>query len=98
MAALQSIISVDEKPGIQALERATGCVRTDRGKIVQGFKSIQKRHGVLNLIAALEVAASKIHTRKTRLKRRLEFSDVYYMHLYRGGQEQLILKGGKEEE
>jgi transposase len=33
------VISVDEKPSIQALERATGYVETDNGKIVRGFKS-----------------------------------------------------------
>lgn len=37
--------SVDEKPSIQALERAIGCVETDSGKIVRGFKSTYKRHG-----------------------------------------------------
>jgi transposase len=37
------VISVDEKPSIQALERATGYVETDEGKIVRGFKSTSKR-------------------------------------------------------
>ena len=50
------VISVDEKPSIQALERATGYVETDNGKIVHGFKSTYKRHGTLNLFAALEIA------------------------------------------
>jgi transposase len=56
------VISVDEKPSIQALERATGYVETDSGKIVRGFKSTYKRHGTLNLFAALEVATGAIHT------------------------------------
>lgn len=67
------VISVDEKPSIQALERTTGYVETDNGKIVRGFKSTYKRHGTLNLFAALEVATGQIKTRKTVLKRREEF-------------------------
>jgi transposase len=67
------VLSVDEKPGIQALERATGYVQTDNGKIVRGFKSNYKRHGTLNLFAALEVATGAIHGKTTTLKRRVEF-------------------------
>ena len=33
------VLSVDEKPSIQALERARGYVQTSSGKIVQGLKS-----------------------------------------------------------
>ena len=66
-------ISVDEKPSIQALERATGHVETDNGKIMQGLKSTCKRHGMLNVFAALEVATGLIKTKKTTLKRREEF-------------------------
>jgi transposase len=46
------VISIDEKPSIQALERSTGYVQTDSGKIVRGFKSTYKRHGAFNLFAA----------------------------------------------
>jgi transposase len=67
------VLSVDEKPSIQALERATGYVQTDNGKIVRGFKSTYKRHGTLNLFAALEIATGAIHTQTTQQKRRLEF-------------------------
>jgi transposase len=67
------VISVDEKPSMQALERATGYVETDSGKIVRGFKSTYKRHGTLNLFAALEVATGAIYTQTTKLKRRVEF-------------------------
>lgn len=55
------VISVDEKPSIQALERATGYVQTDNGQIVRGFKSTYKRHGTLTLFAALVVATGVIH-------------------------------------
>jgi len=67
------VISVDEKPSIQALERATGYVETDNGKIVRGFKRTYKRHGTLNLFAALQVATGQIQTHTTVLKRREEF-------------------------
>ena len=67
------MISVDEKPSMQALERSTGYVETDSGKIVRGFKSTYRRHGTLNLFAALEVATGAIHPETTKLKRRIEF-------------------------
>lgn len=67
------VISVDEKPSIQALERSTGYVETDNGKIVRGLKSTYKRHGTVNLFAALEVATGLIHAQSTELKRRVEF-------------------------
>ena len=67
------VISVDEKPSIQALERATGYVETDNHKIVRGCKSTYQRHGTLNLFAALQVATGQIHASTTTLKRRAEF-------------------------
>jgi transposase len=67
------VLSIDEKPSIQALERKTGYVETTSGKIVRGFKSTYKRHGTLNLFAALEVATGAIHTQTTTQKRRIEF-------------------------
>ena len=67
------VICVDEKPSMQALERATGYVESDSGKIVRGFKSTYKRHGTLNLFAALQVATGQVQTATTVLKRREEF-------------------------
>ena len=67
------VISVDEKPSIQALERSTGYVYSSSRKIVRGFKSTYKRHGTLNLFAALEIATGAIRTMTTELKRRVEF-------------------------
>ena len=67
------VISVDEKPSIQALERKTGYVETDNGKIVRAYKSTYKRHGTLNLFAALAVATGEVTTAITQLKRREEF-------------------------
>jgi len=67
------VISVDEKPSIQALERATGYVETDNSKIVRGFKSTYKRHGTLNLFAALQVATGRVTSQITETKRREDF-------------------------
>jgi transposase len=67
------VLSVDEKPSIQALERTRGYVQTSSGKIVQGMKSTYKRHGTLNLFAALEVATGAIRGKTTQTKKRADF-------------------------
>ena len=67
------VISVEEKPSIQALERKTGYVETDNGKIVRAYKSTYKRHGTLNLFAALRVATAEVKPAITQGKRREEF-------------------------
>jgi transposase len=67
------VLSVDEKPSIQALERATGYVQTSSGKIVRGLKSTYKRHGTVNLFAALEVATGIIRGKTTQSKKRADF-------------------------
>lgn len=67
------VLSVDEKPSIQALERATGYVQTSSGKIVRGLKSTYKRHGTINLFAALEVATGVIRGKTTQTKKRIDF-------------------------
>ena len=67
------IISVDEKPGIQAIERSTGYVRTDSGKIVRGFKSTYKRNGTVNLFAALNVMTGIVNSKTTKTKKRPDF-------------------------
>src|SRR6476646_9988590 len=56
-----------------ALERATGYVQTSSGKIVQGLKSTYKRHGTVNLFAALEVATGVIRGKTTQTKKRVDF-------------------------
>jgi transposase len=67
------VLSVDEKPSIQALERARGYVQTSSGKIVHGLKSTYKRHGTVNLFAALEVATGFIRGKTTQTKKRVDF-------------------------
>src|ERR1700693_2187838 len=67
------VLSVDEKPSIQVIERASGYVETDSGKVVRGLKSTYKRHGTLNLFAALEVSTGQVHTKFTEYKKREDF-------------------------
>jgi len=67
------VLSVDEKPSIQALERTRGYVQTSSGKIVRGMRSTYKRHGTVNLFAALEVATGVIRSKTTPTKKRTDF-------------------------
>jgi transposase len=69
------VISVDEKPSIQAIERPSGYVYTCSGKIVRGLKSTYKRHGTLNLFAALDVATGVIQSKTTVTKKRPDFQE-----------------------
>jgi transposase len=67
------VISVDEKPSIQAIQRASGYVETDSGAIVRAMKSTYKRNGTLNLFAALEIASGQVFAQTTEQKKREDF-------------------------
>lgn len=67
------VLSVDEKPSIQAIQRLSGYVETDSGAIVRALKSTYKRNGTLNLFAALEVASGEVHAKTTEKKKREDF-------------------------
>ena len=67
------VISVDEKPSIQALERAQGWLRLPNGKALRGHTHEYKRHGTTTLFAALEVHRGLVHVGHHRRKRRREF-------------------------
>jgi transposase len=67
------VISVDEKPTIQAIERTLGYVHTSSGKIVRGMKSTYKRNGTINLFAALNVATGVVQAKTTQTKKRPDF-------------------------
>lgn len=67
------VLSVDEKPSIQAIERSTGYVETDSGAVVRALKSTYKRHGRLNLFAALRVASGYVYGTTTDQKKREDF-------------------------
>ena len=69
------VISVDEKPHIQALERAQGWLKLPNGKAVTGFSHAYKRHGTTTLFAALDVATGLVKTGHYQRRRRIEFLD-----------------------
>jgi len=69
------VISVDEKPAIQALERAQGWLRLPNGQALRGFSHEYKRHGTTTLFAALEIATGMVKVGHYRRRRRREFLD-----------------------
>lgn len=69
------VLSVDEKPAIQALERAQGWLRLPNGQAVRGFSHEYKRHGTTTLFAALEVATGLVRIGHYPRRRRREFLD-----------------------
>jgi len=68
-------LSVDEKPSIQALERAQGYLRLPNGRAMTGQSHDYKRHGTTTLFAALDVATGKVIGRHYKRRRRIEFLD-----------------------
>lgn len=69
------VLCVDEKPQIQALERAQGWLKLPNGKALTGFSHNYKRHGTTTLFAALNIAAGLVKTGHYNRRRRLEFLD-----------------------
>ena len=67
------VLSVDEKPHIQALERAQGWLKLPNGKAITGFNHEYKRHGTTTLFAALEVATGLVKAGHYQRRRRVEF-------------------------
>ena len=67
------VLSVDEKPHIQALERAQGYLRLPNGHAVTGFSHEYKRHGTTTLFAALEVLTGKVVGGHAQRRRRRDF-------------------------
>ena len=69
------VLCVDEKPSIQALERAQGYLKLPNGRALTGQSHDYKRHGTTTLFAALEVATGKIIATHSKRRRRVEFID-----------------------
>jgi len=69
------VLSVDEKPAIQALERAQGWLRLPNGKAFRGFNHEYKRHGTTTLFASLEIATGLVKTGHYNHRKRREFLD-----------------------
>lgn len=69
------VLCVDEKPSIQALERAQGYLRLPNGRALMGFSHDYTRHGTTTLFAALEVATGQVKAGHYKRRRRREFLD-----------------------
>ena len=72
------VLCVDEKPSIQALERAQGWLRLPNGKALTGYNHEYKRHGTTTLMAALEVATGLVKAGHFNRRRRREFLSFMY--------------------
>ena len=69
------VLSVDEKPNIQALERAQGYLKLPNGRAITGQSHEYTRHGTTTLFAALNVATGQVKAGHYRRRRRVEFLD-----------------------
>jgi transposase len=69
------VLAVDEKPAIQALERAQGYLKFPNGRALTGFAHEYKRRGTTTLFAALEVATGQIKAKHSKRRRRPDFLD-----------------------
>src|SRR5689334_7865272 len=69
------VICVDEKPSIQALERAQGYLKLPNGRALTGHSHDYKRNGTSTLFAAFEVATGKVTASHKNRRRRVEFLD-----------------------
>jgi len=69
------VLSVDEKPHIQALERAQGWLRLPNGKALTGWNHEYKRHGTTTLFAAFDIATGQVQGGHYARRRRREFLD-----------------------
>jgi transposase len=54
------VFSIDEKPSIQALERAQGYLKLPGGRAMTGQSHDYKRHGTTTLFATLDLASGKV--------------------------------------
>jgi transposase len=67
------VLCVDEKPHIQALERAQGYLKLPNGQALKGFTHEYKRHGTTTLFAALDVATGQVRAGHYHRRRRVDF-------------------------
>lgn len=69
------VLCVDEKPHIQALERAQGYLKFADGRALTGFSHEYKRHGTSTLFAALNILTGQVMGEHYSRRRRIEFLD-----------------------
>lgn len=78
------VLAVDEKPHIQALERAQGYLKLPNGRALRGISHEYKRHGTTTLFAALNVLTGTVvggHYNRRRRREFLDFmNDVIALH------------------
>ena len=67
------VLCIDEKPSIQALERAQGYLKLPNGRALTGQSHDYRRHGTTTLFAALEVATGRVIAAHSKRRRRVEF-------------------------
>ena len=67
------VLCIDEKPSIQALERAQGYLKLPNGRTLTGHSHDYKRNGTTTLFAAFEVATGKVKAAHKKRRRRKEF-------------------------
>src|SRR4029450_9802300 len=67
------VLCVDEKPSIQALERAQGYLKLPNGRALTGQSHDYKRHGTTTLFAALDLASGEVTAAHKKRRRRVEF-------------------------
>jgi len=69
------VLCVDEKPHIQALQRAQGYLKLPDGRAINGFSHCYKRNGTTTLFAALDVLTGEVKAGHYKRRRRREFLD-----------------------
>ena len=69
------VVAVDEKPHIQALERAQGYLKLPNGRALGGQAHDYQRHGTSTLFAAFDIARGEVMARHYKRRRRVEFLD-----------------------
>jgi len=69
------VVCMDEKPAIQALERAQGWLKLPNGRALTGANHEYRRHGTSTLFAALNVTTGQVKAGHYGCRRRREFLD-----------------------
>ncbi len=71
------VLAIDEKPSIQAFERAQGYLKLPNGRAITGQSHDYKRNGTTTLFAALDLKSGKVVGRHNKRRRRVEFSRLH---------------------
>lgn len=69
------VLCVDEKPSIQASERARSWLRLPNGKVPHGFSHGYTRHGTTTLFATFDIVTGQVQAGHYARRRRREFLD-----------------------